>query len=95
MTTKLRLPPLPTVRDLIKLYRLHALKQLSQNFLLDERITSKIVRAAGGSRLLGAEVCEVGPGPGPITRSILNVGVRKLTVIEKDTRFLPVLQVII
>jgi dimethyladenosine transferase 1 len=93
MATKLRLPPLPTVRDLIKLYRLHALKQLSQNFLLDERITNKIVKAAGGFKLAGGEVCEVGPGPGPITRSILNVGVRKLTVVEKDPRFQPALQV--
>jgi dimethyladenosine transferase 1, mitochondrial len=89
----LRLPPLPTVRDLINLYGLRARKQLSQNFLLDPRITDKIVRVAGGKNFGGGHVCEVGPGPGPITRSIINAGVAKVIVIEKDARFLPTLQV--
>jgi len=89
----LRLPPLPTVKDLIHLYGLRARKQLSQNFLLDPRLTDKIVKAAGKKALLDSHVCEIGPGPGPITRSIINAGVKKITVIEKDTRFLPSLQV--
>lgn len=89
----LRLPPLPTVRDLINLYGLRARKQLSQNFLLDPRITDKIVRVAGGKNFGGGHVCEVGPGPGSITRSIINAGVAKVIVIEKDARFLPTLQV--
>lgn len=86
-----RLPPLPTSRDLIKLYQLRARKQLSQNFLLDGRLTDKIAKTAGTIR--GGDICEVGPGPGTITRSILRRNPGRVIVIEKDKRFLPFLEV--
>lgn len=90
--TGARLPPLPTIRDLVRLYKLRAIKQLSQNFLMDERLTNKIVRAAGS--ITDGYVLEIGPGPGGITRSIIKKYPRHLVVVEKDRRFLPTLELL-
>lgn len=87
-----RLPPLPAVRDLLNLYRLQAVKQLSQNFLIDPKLTSKLVSAAG--KITNGYVCEVGPGAGSLTRIILSRNVNKLVVVEKDKRFQPPLEML-
>ncbi|KAJ1990868.1 hypothetical protein H4R33_001573 [Dimargaris cristalligena] len=84
------LPRLPAVRDLIKLYGLSAQSQLSQNFILDKNITDKIARCAdiGPSESV---IVEVGPGPGLLTRSLLDLGIENMVAVEKDSRFLPTL----
>ncbi|XP_058832703.1 dimethyladenosine transferase 1, mitochondrial-like isoform X2 [Topomyia yanbarensis] len=87
-----RIPPLPTIRDLVGLYKLRAIKQLLQNFLMDERLTNKIVRAAGN--IQNNYVLEVGPGPGGITRSIIKMCPRHLVAVEKDRCFLPTLELL-
>jgi 16S rRNA (adenine1518-N6/adenine1519-N6)-dimethyltransferase len=81
---------LPSTSDLIKKYGLDAKKSLGQNFILDKNFTDKIARVAGD--LTDFEVLEIGPGPGSLTRSILDAGAKKLTVIEKDERCLAALQ---
>ena len=88
-----RLPPLPAVRDLLNLYRLQAAKQLSQNFLLEPKLTSKLVASAGN--ISDGYVCEVGPGAGSLTRVILSRNVRQLVVVEKDQRFKPPLEMLV
>ncbi|GBN65990.1 Dimethyladenosine transferase 1, mitochondrial [Araneus ventricosus] len=87
-----RLPPLPSPRDLLKLYKIRAQRHLSQNFLLDFRLNNKIVTKTGN--IQNCYVCEVGPGPGNITRSILQNGAKHVIVIEKDRRFLPSLELL-
>lgn len=88
----MRLPPLPTIGDVVRLYKLTAAKKLSQNFIMDMSLNHKIVKYAGN--LDGCYVCEVGPGPGGITRAILEKNIKHLYVIEKDKRFLPGLQML-
>tara|TARA_Y100001954_G_scaffold200828_1_gene219790 strand:- start:838 stop:1677 length:840 start_codon:yes stop_codon:yes gene_type:complete len=75
---------LPPLRDVISKHELRAKKSLGQNFLLDLNLTSKIARFAGN--LEQSDVLEIGPGPGGLTRSLLNQGARKVVAIEKDTR---------
>jgi len=81
-----RIPPLPTVSDILRMYNIRAKKQLSQNFIMDPRLLNRIAKKCGP--LEGKYVVEVGPGPGGITRSLLGLGARRCAVIEKDPRFL-------
>jgi len=87
-----RMPPLPTTKDLLRLYRIKAKKSLSQNFILDPSILQKFVKTAGN--IDGKIAIEVGPGPGGITRAILDTNIKECHVIEKDPRFLPTLKLI-
>lgn len=87
-----RLPPLPSIRDILKLYRLNAVKRLSQNFLMNQNLIDKIIAKSG--HLTGGQVLEVGPGPGGLTRSILKRIPKRLVVVEKDTRFKPTLEML-
>ena len=75
---------LPPLRDVIATHGIAAKKSLGQNFLLDLNLTAKIARMAGD--LTGADVLEVGPGPGGLTRGLLAEGARRVLAVEKDTR---------
>ena len=86
-----RLPPLPTVKDILRMYNISATKKLSQNFIMDPRLLDRFAKLC---KPAGKTVVEVGPGPGGITRSILGQGARRCIAIEKDDRFLPALQLL-
>ena len=81
---------LPPLKDVISKHKLSARKSLGQNFLLDLNLTSKIARYSGN--LEQSDVLEIGPGPGGLTRSLLNEGARKVVAIEKDTRCIAALE---
>ncbi|MCI5043828.1 MAG: 16S rRNA (adenine(1518)-N(6)/adenine(1519)-N(6))-dimethyltransferase RsmA [Aquisalinus sp.] len=74
---------LPPLREVIDIYDLNAKKSLGQHFLLDLNITRKIVRQLPIQD--GDLAIEVGPGPGGLTRALLEAGCQ-LTVIERDKR---------
>jgi 16S rRNA (adenine1518-N6/adenine1519-N6)-dimethyltransferase len=79
---------LPPLRDQLAAHDLMARKSFGQHFLLDLNITRKIARLATVGE--GDTVIEVGPGPGGLTRALLETGARVIAV-EKDPRFLPLL----
>lgn len=81
---------LPPLRVLLERAGLCADKRLGQHFLLDLNITRRIARCAGDLR--GQAVIEVGPGPGGLARALLEAGADPLIAIEKDARFLPLLE---
>ena len=80
--------PLPPLREVIRAHGLTASKALGQNFLFDGQLLGRIARVPGD--LDGAEVLEIGPGPGGLTRALLGVGAR-VTAIERDRRCIPAL----
>ena len=80
---------LPPLREVIETHGLIAKKALGQNFILDLNLTARIARSAGDLR--NADVLEVGPGPGGLTRGLLAEGARRVVAVEKDPRCLPAL----
>lgn len=79
---------LPPLREVIARYGLNASKALGQNFLFDGQLLARIAAVPGD--LTDAEVLEVGPGPGGLTRALLAAGAR-VTAIERDHRCIPAL----
>ncbi|MEE8272493.1 MAG: 16S rRNA (adenine(1518)-N(6)/adenine(1519)-N(6))-dimethyltransferase RsmA [Alphaproteobacteria bacterium] len=75
---------LPPLRDVIARHGLGARKALGQHFLLDLNLTARIARAAGD--LSGVTVIEIGPGPGGLTRSLLQTGAARVIAVERDGR---------
>ena len=61
---------LPPLREVIARHGLSASRALGQNFLLDEQLLDRIAAIPGD--LAGQTVYEVGPGPGGLTRALLD-----------------------
>ena len=80
---------LPPLRDIIEEFDLGAKKSLGQHFLLDLNITRKIARAADVTE--NDAVLEIGPGPGGLTRALLDTGAQ-VFAIERDNRCIAALE---
>jgi 16S rRNA (adenine1518-N6/adenine1519-N6)-dimethyltransferase len=76
------------LRDVISRHGLQATKALGQNFILDRQLLARIAAIPGS--LEGSTVYEVGPGPGGLTRALLDTGA-EVVAVERDRRCLPAL----
>lgn len=81
--------PTEPLREVIARHGLSASKALGQNFILDRQLLARIAAVPGD--LSGERVYEVGPGPGGLTRALLDAGAI-VTAVERDRRCMPALQ---
>jgi 16S rRNA (adenine1518-N6/adenine1519-N6)-dimethyltransferase len=79
-----------SLREIIQEYNLAPKKSLGQNFILDLNLLRRIVKTAKLSK--DDIVVEVGPGPGGLTRAILENDIAELIAIEKDSRCIQALK---
>jgi 16S rRNA (adenine1518-N6/adenine1519-N6)-dimethyltransferase len=77
------------LREVIARHGLSASKALGQNFILDRQLLARIAAVPGD--LSGQPVYEVGPGPGGLTRALLDAGAL-VTAVERDRRCIPALE---
>ena len=84
------LKSLPPVSEMMRNAGLFPKKSLGQNFLFDLNLTRKI--AGFVPNLENSIIVEVGPGPGGLTRALLEKGAKKIIAIEKDKSTLPILE---
>lgn len=82
-------PDPPPLREVIARHGLRAKRSLGQHFLLDLNLTRRIVGAAGD--LAGSHVVEIGPGPGGLTRALLDSAAASVVAVERDDRCLAAL----
>ena len=80
----------PSIKKLIDSYTILPKRSLGQNFLIDSNILKKIANINGS--LKSEIVLEIGPGPGSLTRELLETKAKKIIVVEKDSRCIKILQ---
>src|SRR5207237_322527 len=80
---------LPPLREVLSAYGISPRRSLGQNFIFDLNLTRRIAREA---QISGCTVYEVGPGPGGLTRALLELGAARVIAVERDRRAIPALE---
>ena len=78
------------LRVIIKKFSIFSKKSFGQHFLLDSNLCSRMAQSTGPLEKIN--VIEIGPGPGGLTRELLNMGAKSVVVIERDTRCIKALE---
>lgn len=81
---------LPGAAQTLRRTGLAADKRLGQHFLVDPAILNRIARAA--APLDAGTVVEIGPGPGGLTKALLDAGAGRVVAVERDPRWVEALQ---
>jgi len=80
---------LDTIKQIINKFRLTTKKSLGQNYILDQNITNKVTNLI---EIKNQIVLEIGPGPGCLTRSLIDKGAKKIIAVEKDQKCINALE---
>ncbi len=85
-----------SLKQTLEKHNIFATKSLGQNFLLDQNITDKIINLGMSCLSINSfsenNICEIGPGPGGLTRAILKSKPKSFVAIEMDKRFIPIIE---
>nr|WP_307140254.1 16S rRNA (adenine(1518)-N(6)/adenine(1519)-N(6))-dimethyltransferase RsmA [Pseudoroseomonas cervicalis] len=81
---------LPSLAETVAKHGLAARKALGQHFLLDATLCARIASIA--APLEGRQVLEIGPGPGGLTRALLDSPAAHVTAVELDRRAIAALE---
>ena len=77
------------IKELFKEYGIRPNKRLGQNFLTDQNILAKIVKAANLNQ--NDTILEIGPGLGTLTKELVQ-RVKKVIAVEKDRKLADLLK---
>ena len=73
------------IKEYLNEYNIKPKKSLGQNFIFDKNILNKIVKSI--EPINNFSVVEIGPGPGGLTKSLLENKPKSIILVEKDVSF--------